>query len=420
MNVGHELVCNVISESKITSLIESGFNGTWLTANGSGSEVIFSGEDKQVYQWILDHWKRHHKVPSEQLFAENFPAYPLSRASSDNIDELIYLAMSKVQSFLVAELIGKTIDLYDTGKVDNAVALLSTESDRLHKSLKYRTYRSDNLAGEFDVESLLVRDFSMGIPMGLKIIDDEFFGFQPGYLVTFLGRQKAGKTTFMLNSALKSFEEGYTVLFFSVEMDVDMLRDRFYCLGAGVSPSRMMQGKLHDSEKSRVREFHAKLADPERPDFFISKKKSLITIDDVIEEIEYCNPSVIYIDGFNFMYDKRTKATGNDWQANENLAAELKTIALENGTTIVVAAQVQEKQHHAKFGIEARTIAGGTGLLKASDLVIGLDKEGDEHTISCVMSRYNYFNNVVADINWNSMEISHRDPMRMIEERTGA
>lgn len=93
----------------------------------------------------------------------------------------------------------------------------------------------------------------------------------------------------------------------------------------------------------------------------------------------------------------------DDWQANENVAAELKTLALEEGIVIIVNTQVQEKQYHAKFGIEARTISSGTGLLKASDLVIGLDKTGAQHTINCVLSRYEYFENTVVEVDWDTM-----------------
>lgn len=374
---------------------------------GTGSEVIFSGEDKQAYQWLLSHYTRHHKTPPVEIFKEYFPVYHLQEEII-SVEELADLAAEKVNSFLVAEIIGKTIDFHDQGKIYKAISLLKSESDRLNSSIRYRKSRADNLSDpNFDIQDFLNRKMEMGIPFGIYKVDEEFYGFQPGQLITILGRQKSGKTTFTLNSALEAWKEGYTVLFFSVEMDTDLLRQRLYSLGAHVSPSRMRRGLLSTNDKKSVEDFHNQMSslDEEEGRFFISKKKSLITVDDVYAEIAEYNPNVVYIDGFNFMVDRRTNKMTDDWQANENVAAELKTMALEEGIAVIVNTQVQEKQYHAKFGIEARTISSGTGLLKASDLVIGLDKSDFQHTLSCVMSRYEYFENIIVKVDWDNMRL---------------
>jgi hypothetical protein len=129
----------------------------------------------------------------------------------------------------------------------------------------------------------------------------------------------------------------------------------------------------------------------------------MITFEDIEAEIEIYDPHVVYIDGFNFMQDVKTHKTTEDWQANENVANQLKMIALERSLVVVASTQVQEKQYSAKHGIEARTIQGGTGLLKASDLVVGLDRAEYLHTVSCVLSRYENFEKVVVDIDWETM-----------------
>ena len=418
MNIGYQINNYLLQVGNLTPLLEAGFNQNWLSGIGTGSQVIFAGTDLQVYQWILKHHRRHHKIPSIDIFREHFPVYPLSE-NGVTMDELIELAVEKVNSYLVADLIGRTIDLHDMGQIEQAISLINSESKKLNTDIKYRRARADNLSDpNFDIENLLERNLEMGVPFGVYTIDDDFYGFQPGQLITILGRQKAGKTTFTLNSALEAWKEGYTVLFFSVEMDLDMLRQRLLSLGAHVSPARMRRGHLRDSEKERVRDFHDQFVTTDEEDegrFFISKKKSLITVEDIYEEVAHYNPNVVYIDGFSFMLDRRTNKMADDWQANENLSAELKTLALEEGIVVVVNTQVQEKQYHGRFGIEARTIAGGTGLLKASDLVIGLDKTGVQHTISCVLSRYEYFDNTVLEIDWDSMSMIVTEKMDLSE-----
>jgi hypothetical protein len=103
------------------------------------------------------------------------------------------------------------------------------------------------------------------------------------------------------------------------------------------------------------------------------------------------------------MLDKKTNRMTSDWQANENVADELKALAMEEEITVFVNTQVQEKQYVAKHGIEARSIASGTGLLKASDLIIGQDKEASCITYNCVYSRFEYFDTIVVDMDFDHM-----------------
>lgn len=421
MNVGRSLISKVLLNGDIVPLIDTGFSLTWMRGINSGSDVIFVDADRQAYMWMLQHWGKYHSTPSLDIFREHFPAevYPLEDKTS-SIEELIDLALEKVNSYLMSEIIGKAIDLHDSGNIDRAVAYLQAESMRIGNSLRVKSDRADNLGDvEFDLEEFISREITRGIPLGLYPVDDAFYGFQPGQLITFLGRQKAGKTTFMLNSALKAWEEGYDVLFFSVEMDVELLRQRLYSLGAHVSPSRFRRGNLRENDKQKVRDFHEKMSEDADVNFYISKKKSMITIDDVLTEIRLYRPHVVYIDGFNFMLDRETKKLTQNWEANENVAAELKTLALQENIVVVTSAQVQEKQYHAKHGIEASTIMGGTGLLKASDLVIGGDKDEGYHTISCVLSRYEYFDDVVVEIDWDCMDLQILEGVKINYGETG-
>jgi len=411
LNIGYEIVNRVLVKGDITTPIGNGFTLTWLNSTGGGSEVIFTGTDRQAYEYLLKYYAKHHTVPSIDIFRENFPAaiYPLTplNSMSPSVNEIIDVAAQRVNGYLVADLLGRAIDLHDKGQVDRSISLLKSESARIGIDLRQRQYRADDLNdAAFDIEELLSRTIEPGVPLGIDRIDTDYYGFQPGQLISLLGRQKAGKTTFMLNSALAAWEAGYDVLFFSVEMDTDMLRQRLYSMGAHTSPARFRRGQLRESEKASIRSFHAKLADDNSDShghFYISKKKSMITFEDIEAEIEIYDPHVVYIDGFNFMQDVKTHKTTEDWQANENVANQLKMIALERSLVVVASTQVQEKQYSAKHGIEARTIQGGTGLLKASDLVVGLDRAEYLHTVSCVLSRYENFEKVVVDIDWETM-----------------
>lgn len=410
MNLGLEIVTSVLKTGDISAFTDCGFNSTWLSS--PSSTVIFpeddnSKKDKAAYSWLIKHYTRHHAVPTIEMFRQQFPesTYKLQK---DYIPpaQLIDLVFDKVSSYQVADLITKAITLHDAGKITEAINLIKSTASTLSPDAISLSSGYDITSPDFDIDKLLDTELERGIPFGFNQIDDKYWGFQPGQLITLLGRQKSSKSWLTLNSAYNAWLEGYSVLFFSVEMGEELLQQRLLCMGAHVSPSRMRRGVLHPGEKDKVREFQSQLAGNGQGRFIISRKKTLITLDDIAEEVQKYKPHIVYIDGFSFMVDRRTGRMTDDWQANENVAAELKAFSMEKSLAVFVNTQVQEKQYNSSRGIEARSIAGGTGLLKASDYVIGLDKEDNIVTLSSQRSRFEDFDDFNIDIDFDTMTFS--------------
>lgn len=407
MNIGLEIVSALLNGGDIKVLLDAGFNTTWLNSHSSGSGVIFSGPDKNSYQFILKHYERHRVVPKLSIFRSEFPesSYTLSE-SPPSLVELTELANSRIKSYLTADLISRAIDYHDSGKPENALSVMASEAPAILSATAIVDSAVDIADSSYDIEELLSLSMEEGIPFGIPLIDDEFFGFQPGQLITLVGRQKSGKTFLTVNSAYHAWRKGYSVLFFSVEMSTDLLKQRFYSLGAHVSNGRMRRGTLRDTEKEKVRAFKREMEklDSELPRFIVSEKKSMITLDDIEAEVKKHNPHIVYVDGFSFMIDRRTNRMTDDWQANENVAAELKAFAMENSLTVFVNTQAQEKQFSSSKGIEGRLIQGGTGLLKASDLVLGLTKDADVMTVNTILSRFEHPPTVYVEADWEHTE----------------
>lgn len=278
MNLGKELVSSIVYTGTLVPLVDAGYTRQWLSS--PASEAIFSGQDKQVYYWLLDYYSKHRTVPKMAVFRNQFPeaSYKLNQDYIP-LSELITLVSGKVTSYQVADIIGKVIDLHDAGKIEDAVAYLKTSSSRLGSEKYLGSSGYDISSPGFDLETLLNTELQPGVPFGIEPIDEEFWGFQPGQMITLMGRQKSGKSWMTLNSAYSAWRAGYSVLFFSVEMGEKLLHERLLCLGAHVSPSRMRRGTLVNSEKDKVREFHKLMsADEAAGRFVISKKKTLIPL----------------------------------------------------------------------------------------------------------------------------------------------
>jgi len=89
------------------------------------------------------------------------------------------------------------------------------------------------------------------VPSGFICFDQEFIGLQIGGLIIVAGRPGMGKTSFAAILARNAAERA-PVLIISMEMSGLQLAMRYYASEAGVSLSRMMQGKLNREDWSKL------------------------------------------------------------------------------------------------------------------------------------------------------------------------
>ena len=88
-------------------------------------------------------------------------------------------------------------------------------------------------------------------PTGLIELD-KMVGIQRGDLVTLAARPGQGKSALLVTATLNAARLGKRIKFFSVEMSVVQVTQRFLSQISGVSAFRLMQGKLSEEEWSRV------------------------------------------------------------------------------------------------------------------------------------------------------------------------
>lgn len=418
LNTGNAVVACAVRTESLKPFLDAGMNTAWLNDKESGWDGVFDGIDLDVYELLLAHKSKHGSVMTEEQIRSKIrnlsPTY-FSQARDYEPAELIEQAVLDVQRRLMDNAAEDVTAARKARDIPTAVQMYLDAAQRLSRGIRGDggtfTLLSDP---EFDLEAFMAAkpDGVTGIPMGIAAIDDDFGGWQPGMLITYLGRQKAMKTSMMLYSSYRAWEAGKRVLFYSVELDEELLRQRVYGIGAGVNANRFRLGKLTEEEKERVTELQERIdaaADNDGVEYAISKKTAMLNLDDITREVDEFRPDVVYIDGFYFMRDRISrKSAGSNWEANENIAAELKELAMTRRIPVVTSTQVQEKQHNKKTeGIDAATIQGGTGLLKASDLVLGLDKEqdDDELKINCVLSRFKPVETVSVLWNWDKMMV---------------
>lgn len=101
----------------------------------------------------------------------------------------------------------------------------------------------------------------VGIPTGLKNLDEYISGLQPSDFIILAARPSMGKTTLALNIvqnvALRSHwqsqrKEPYSVAIFSLEMSKEQLVSRMICSEGGINSQRFRIGALEQEEWDRM------------------------------------------------------------------------------------------------------------------------------------------------------------------------
>lgn len=403
MNLGRELVASALRERTLRPYIESGIDEEYLV--DTAAAAIFTDRDRDAYRYLLKHWQAHKKTPSIDMFRLSFPegAYRLPK-SDYTVAELCELFDEDYTKF-ASEIAAMDIaDAVEAGDYDDAVEVMLSQARKIRNSRISTNIHLRWDDSSVDVEAKIHREVTDGIFTGISEIDEGFPGFQHGNLITYLGRAKAGKTSHLLLSALDAWRRDKRVLFLTVEITADGVSDRLDAFGARISYSDYSRGALTHPDRDSLRAFRKEL-DGTDQNFIVVQPQSKYTLSDLEYDIDRYEPDAVFVDGFYFLIDRNTGKPGGSWEGHDNLARELKDLALRHNIIVLTTMQVREKQLGSKRGqgIDDGAIMGGTGLIMASDMVLGFD--ADDHglnTINCTRSRTGYLPTVRGRWNWNT------------------
>lgn len=93
-----------------------------------------------------------------------------------------------------------------------------------------------------------------GISMGYRNLDHALGGLEKSKLYVVAGRPGMGKTAFAICVALNIAEKGKTVLFFSMEMNIEQIMKRMSSIWSNIPGNSIKYAKLSDEEKKQLSE----------------------------------------------------------------------------------------------------------------------------------------------------------------------
>lgn len=212
---------------------------------------------------------------------------------------------------------------------------------------------------------------------GLRDLDNNITGFNGGDLVTIFAFSGVGKTTLATQIALNVIRQKKKVLFFSLEMPKEQIRDRIISNLTNIAFRNIKYGKLRDEELNKVIMANGYLSRDKG--LLVSEEDELVDITSKIQyEVLKNNIDIVFIDYINLV-----NITGNNKEEHQKITEctrLFKKLAKSIKKPIVILAQGKQelahKMQNKNIGlwdkVAVNDIAGGASIYRDSDIVLGM------------------------------------------------
>lgn len=368
MDVQRALLGKCLLEGQLNLLISRGVTEALFTTDESGTEC------SSVFGWACDYSRRYGSCPSQDYVKHNFPHWH-GEFSVEPVEALLdeFLAEVRRRHFeskiLELSMMPKTDPDYwrKRDHLDEVMLDAARELSSLFPSGRVVRF-SEGLEMRIEAYEEEKGHYRPGIMLGLPVIDQTTGGLKPGWLMTnagFSGRGKSLLTTFNL---LQAFESDKTALMMSAEMSSAEVIERLDTMVMHWKHNDYTRRSLSDAQVKSWRDV-ARVYSKAKGEIIVLDKFGGASLDRVHAEIERYKPDIAAIDYVQRMrtsYNSRTPK----WEQLEIITNELKTIAMDTDTAIIMVSQ--DGRAAAEEGSTASNMGGSISVYQAADLYLGM------------------------------------------------
>ena len=317
----------------------------------------FSPEHMVTYQEEMRYILGRKKIPSRQLFLSKFPDFRLHRIEPGEVDELVkQCKLLKIKSDVTKLLRRNTLDL-KSGKSPVKIAQdLEIEVRKINN--KYESSgnlsvfkNSERIFEEYKARRKKIRTGeAIGIPYDIPHMDTYTGGMIDGELITIVARTGIGKTFFMCKQASSAVMKNKDVLFISLEMPPEQIRDRIATLVSySLQDSKNINyndilvnsdvnlGKVSFKKMKRL---WRKVEKNIKGELYIPEIKGNFSISSAGRKVEELKPDLAFFDYFGLAVGAGDSGRIDNWSQAAEASHESKRIAMSNNIPFVLGAQL--------------------------------------------------------------------------------
>ena len=365
----------------LAALIDSGSIKPALEA-GITEEHLPAYQD--VWRFVEQYVRRNGKAPTRQIMEARYPKLNLPTGQQEEVGALIDHLRHDWLYEKASTLIDEASQLLLKDEPQEAVAYLqgkardlaghsgtgSPDSDML---ADWDSYFQDAVGRVAAVNGGELR----GITTGFPTLDERTGGLGEGELITVVARQGEGKSWALMHMAVSAVMQGKKVCFFPLEMSGTQVAFRMHVMfqqrldpSGQLRNNALVQGKGYNL--AAYRSFLERLSEEVPGKLIMCRSDRRFSPTQVLAKMQEHHPDVIVIDYLTLMALGDRELDG--WSDIRILTKELKSLASEFGTPIIVAAQANRVATGRKGPPELADIAFGDAIGMDSDRVISFKK----------------------------------------------
>jgi replicative DNA helicase len=362
------LISRAIRTRDITDILEYGLTEDWF----------YVEENRNVWKFVLQHWKKYSEVPTAITVKDNFPTYRIL-AVDDSVEYLLDQLVAYRKRQKAISLVQDAAEAIAEGDHDAAISMMSSGVAKIADEGMSAT-TDINLSKEpmdrYD-EYLSVKtrpNGLLGMATGFTLIDQATAGLQPGQLIVIIAPPKTGKSVVALQTAVNLHEDGFVPMFQSFEMSNHEQQTRHDAMRSNISHARLTRGGLKTDEEARYQKALKRMESMHN--FYLTDSSSAQTVSGLFAKIEKLQPDVVFVDGVYLMLDE-VSGEQNTAVALTNITRNLKRLAQKTKKPIVVTTQVLEWKMK-KNRVSAGAIGYSSSFFQDADVILALERQDPE------------------------------------------
>jgi replicative DNA helicase len=265
---------------------------------------LFTVQELPAFEWVANHLKNHHVLPSLQTFQQYFPDI----SQIETPEPVSYYVKQLENRFCHARLddaIQKAHGLLKSNQDDHDKAM--NELGDALKDIRLQKYRHRLLDVGKEAPALVMSAYH-NVEMveqvslfGWPYMDDQSKGVMPGEVVSFVGRPAAGKTWLSLWTAMRNWQgqglqEGVNTLFASMEMMLLPIAERIASIYTGCTITQLKNSGFSTAMYKKFAT-SLQLMTKEKAKFFVIDGNLAASVEDIFLLADILDCPNLVIDG---------------------------------------------------------------------------------------------------------------------------
>jgi replicative DNA helicase len=382
---------------------------------GSAAEGIFNDDYKRFVKTLLSYYSNFSSPPTLNTLLEtcgnnnNLKEYVNStweEAEGVKTDPREYsFILDKINKRYNASILlsvkDKLESLDDLESVNNFIYKAANEIKNIgEKRIKIESTLRDSANDYFQKFKAKQdnKELNRGVMSGFSVLDYHTNGLRNGELLIVAGSTGTGKSVFLLNYAVNAWlyknkfpknkfelnemisndkcEKANNILFFSLEMSSDELKDRIISNLCSINNRNLMVGDINQKDAEQMSlalnfwkkyKYNFKIVD--LPGCTMSDLQNIYE--------ETCNefkPDMVFVDYLGIMGSSSTETGGEDaaWKKLLDLSKDMFNFARKNNVPVATAAQMTLVEP-GKGGIGVHRIGHSRGILQNTTLCLQIE-----------------------------------------------